>query len=179
LSKQETATRRSDGQQAAISALYQEAPDVAAAYICQRIEGQIAYYEAKSSRNKRIYYGFSAVAIVANAMVPVVSVFIKTADGNDGLKFIIAALSSLALIASSLMALYNARELWAKYRRSAGDLTSLLHQYYTRTGVFDGLGEQEAFRTLATVAEARLDEENKDWSALLQQSAKTPGGAAR
>lgn len=166
-------------QQGNISKFYQEAPNAETAYICQRIEGQIAYYEEKSARNKKLYHILSACSIVANALVPVCSVFLKTADGNEGMKFLIAALSSLALIATSLLVLFNAKELWNKYRRSANSLASLLHQYYTNTGVFDGLGEQEAFRLLAKMAEACLDEENKEWSTLLRQSAKTDDGAVR
>ena len=148
-------------------------------YICQRIEGQIAYYEAKSARNKKLYHRFSICAIIANAMVPVCSVFLKTADGNDWLKFLIAALSSLALIATNLLVLFNSKELWGKYRRSASNLSSLLHQYYSRCGAFEGLEEADAFRLLANLAEAHLDEENQEWSALLQQNAKTAGGITR
>ena len=153
-----------------ISKLYQDSPDTMSAYICQRIEGQIAYYEAKSARNKKLYHVLSALAIIANALVPVISVFLKTANGNDGLKFIITALSSSALIATSLLTLFNAKELWTKYRRSATDLTSLLHQYYTRTGMFDDMTDRDAFRLLAKLTETRLDEESKNWSESLRQN---------
>ncbi len=166
-------------QQGNLSRFYQEAPNAEAAYICRRIEGQIEYYEEKSARNKKLYHILSACSIVANALVPVCSVFLKTADGNEGMKFLIAALSSLALIATSLLVLFNAKELWNKYRRSASSLTSLLHQYYARTGLFDELGEQEAFRLLAKMAETYLDEENKEWSTLLRQSTKTGDGTVR
>ena len=158
--------------QAPISTLYEQSPDKASIYICQRIEGQIAYYEAKSARNKKLYHVLSAFSIVANAMVPVCSVFLKTADGNDGLKFIIAALSSFALIATSLLVLFNAKELWNKYRSSASNLTALLHQYYAHTGIFEDLEAQDAFRLLSKMSESLLDEENKNWSALLQHSTK-------
>ena len=168
-----------DMEQNSISKFYQETTDVENAYICQRIEGQIAYYEAKSAQNKKLYHVFSAFTIVANAMVPVCSVFLKTADGNEGLKLLIAALSSFALIATSLLVLFNSKELWNKYRRSANTLSSLLHQYYTHTGVFEGMGAEEAFRLLAKMAETCLDEENKEWSTMLRQSVKPQDGAVR
>lgn len=171
--------QKNTNQQGNISKFYQEAPNAESAYICRRIEGQIAYYEEKSARNKRLYHILSACSIVANALVPVCSVFLKTADGNEGMKFLIAVLSSFALIATSLLVLFNAKELWNKYRRSANNLTSLLHQYYTQAGMFDGMEEREAFRLLAKMAEAYLDEENKEWSTLLRQSAKTNDGAVR
>ena len=178
LSGKENMNQACTDPQAPISTLYEQSPDKASIYICQRIEGQIAYYEAKSARNKKLYHVLSAFSIVANAMVPVCSVFLKPADGNDGLKFIIAALSSFALIATSLLVLFNAKELWNKYRRSATGLTALLHQYYAHTGVFDQMEEQEAFRLLSRMAETLLDEENKDWSTLFQNSAKPAGSIA-
>lgn len=175
MSGKENVNQACTNQQEHIGTLYEQSTDKAVTYICERIEGQIAYYEAKSTRNKKLYHVLSALAIVANAMVPVCSVFLETADGNDGLKFIIAFLSSCALVATSLLVLFNAKELWNKYRRSAMGLTALLHQYYARTGVFEQMGEQEAFRLLSRMAESILDEENKDWSALLQNSTKTGG----
>ena len=162
-----------------INQLYQDAPDAQAAYICTRIQGQIDYYEAKSARNKRLYHVLSAVAIIANALVPICSVFLETADGSNGIKVTIAALSSFALVVTSLLTLLNARELWTKYRRSASSLTSLLHQYYTRTGLFEDMAEQDAFRLLAKMSEDHFNEENKSWGEMLKQNSKSAGVISR
>lgn len=168
-----------NNQKTSINQLYQDASDAQAIYICSRIQGQIDYYEAKSARNKRLYHILSIIAIIANALVPICSVFLETADGSKGIKVTIAALSSFALVVTSLLTLLNARELWTKYRRSASSLTSLLHQYYTRTGLFEEMADQEAFRLLAKLSENHFDEENKTWGELLKQNEKPVGGVSR
>lgn len=147
-----------------VSKIYQENKDPQSAYICSRIEDQIAYYEAESSQNKKLYHLLSALSIVANAMVPVLSVFLKTAEGDSWIKFTITLLSSCAVIATSLLVLFNSRELWTRYRTSASTLTSLLHQYYTHTGIFADVEGDAAFRLLARLTENQLEAENDHWS---------------
>lgn len=167
----------SENNQVNVSSIYQKDADPQAAYICTRIEDQIAYYEAKSAHNKRLYYVMSAMSIVANALVPVFSVFLKTADGDEGIKVIITLLSSFSVVVTSLLVMFNAKELWSRYRSSASGLTSLLHQYYTRTGVFEELEDQAAFRLLAKLAESQFAEENKGWSEFLARGTKPDSGA--
>ncbi len=153
--------------------IYQEAQDPRKAYICSRIEDQIDYYEKKSSWNKRLYYGLSIAAIVANALVPVLSLFIVTeTHGSAVIKVLVTALSSLAVVITMLLTLFSAKELWAKYRSSASNLTSLLHRYYTRTGVFEGLDDDQAFLVLAKLSEEHFSEENKAWGELSRRDIK-------
>lgn len=162
----ETITAR----QIQVSRIYQESGDPESAYICARIEGQIAYYEKKSAQNKKLYHMLSILSIVANALVPVLSVFLKTADGNEIIKLLITIISSFAAVTASMLVLFNAKELWNKYRSSASALTSLLHQYYTRTGVFEDVEGDAAFRLLARLAEERLDEEHRAWGESLKHT---------
>lgn len=149
--------------------MYGADQDNRSAYICSRIEDQIAYFEKQSVRNKRLYYLFSALAIIMNACVPVFSLYIKTADGNETVKTVITILSSCATVCTSLLILFNAKELWMKYRHSASVLTSLLHQYYTGTGTFEDTDGEEAFRLLARLSEEHLNTENSSWSDLIKR----------
>ena len=139
--------------------------DAVEVYIHQRLEDQIAYYEQKSSRNKKTYYALSIAAIAANAMIPVVSVFLPSATIP---KLIITLLSASAAIVSSVLILFNARDLWAKYRLSATRLQAFRHQYFTRSGIFAGLDEEQAFQRLVEVSEQQIQEENSSWEIILQ-----------
>lgn len=112
------------------------------------------------------------LSIVANACVPVLSVYLDAAPGSEPIKTVITILSSFATVATSLLILFNAKELWAKYRHSASSLTSLLHQYYTRTSTFEGLEDEAAFRLLARLAEAQMSSENNTWSDLMKRDAQ-------
>lgn len=140
-------------------------------YIRHRIEEQISYYESKSRYNKKIYYTFSILTILANAAVPILSIYLPSAPGTTHLKAMIAAFSSCATVFSSIMVLFNAKDLWTKYRLNASRLTSFLHQYYSRSGVFAKLDDEDAFRLLVQMSEAQMENENKDWGTMFDHDA--------
>ena len=143
------------------------------AYVHQRLEDQIDYYERKSARNKKLYFALSAAAIAANAMIPVVSVFLPSATGP---KLIITLLSAVAVMMSSFLILFNTRELWGKYRMSAARLQSFRYQYYTRSGMFAGLDDEQAFLKLVEMSEQQLQEENSDWGSMLHNARSSISG---
>ena len=139
--------------------------DAIEAYIHQRLEDQIDYYEKKSAHNKKLYYSLSIGAIVANAMIPVAAVFLPSATIP---KLIITLLSAIAAMISSILILFNARDLWAKYRRNASRLQAFRHQYFTRSGLFAGMDDEQAFLRLVELSEQHLQEENSSWEIMTQ-----------
>lgn len=86
-------------------------------------------------------------------------------------KLIITSLSSCAAIFSSVLILFNAKDLWTKYRTNASRLTALLHQYYSQSGVFVDMDAEEAFQQLVRLTESQLEEENRGWGILLDHDA--------
>lgn len=155
---------------ATIKGQYAAAADRREAYIKHRIEDQIAYYEAKSAYNKKIYFRLSILIIIANAAIPVVSLYLPSGEYTVP-KLIIACLSAGAAVLTSVLTLYGAKDLWSKYRTNASRLTAYLHQYYSASGPFAELGEEEAFRLLVTLCEAQMETENKSWETLLGRQA--------
>lgn len=147
-----------------ISELYQGDFPSGRAYITGRLEEQILFYDNKSQKNKRLYYGLTMMSIVANAMIPILSLYISTP--NKTAKLMITCLSSAAAIVSSFLMVLNSKNLWLKYRRHANDLTSLLHQYYAGAGIFFRLGEEEAFEQLVEKSEDIFNSESENWSGL-------------
>lgn len=132
------------------------------AYVIHRIEEQITYYESKSSQNKKLYFRISIATIILNAMIPIISLFLPSADLVP--KLSITIISSVTTILSSIMALTGTKELWTKYRSNASHLTAKLHQYYAKTGPFAGKNEEEAFHLLAAVCEAQMEDEYNQWA---------------
>lgn len=151
-----------------IGAAYQGQADEREIYIRRRIEDQIAYYESKSQYNKNIYYRISIAAIVASALVPVVSVFMPS---DIVPKLIITLLSATTTILTSVQVLFNAKDLWTKYRLNVSRLTAFLHQYYAHSGPFAGHSEEEAFQLLVELSEAQMADENKGWSGMFDHNA--------
>lgn len=151
-----------------VSQVYQSQASEHEAYIRHRIEDQIAYYESKSQYNKTLYYRISIAAVVASALVPVVSVFMPS---DIVPKLIITLLSATTTILTSIQVLFNAKDLWTKYRANATRLTAFLHQYYAHSGPFAGLGEEEAFQLLVQMSEAQMEDENKGWGSMFDHNA--------
>ncbi len=151
-----------------IGAAYQSGADARESYIRSRIEDQIAYYESKSQYNKKIYYATSILAVVTSALVPVVSVFMPS---DIVPKLIITLLSATTTILTSLQVLFNAKDLWTKYRFNASRLTACLHQYYSHSGPFAGHSEEEAFQLLVQMSEAQMEDENKGWGTMFKHDA--------
>ena len=140
------------------------------AYVIHRIEEQLSYYEAKSTSNKKLYYRISIATIVLNALIPIVSLFLPSADLIP--KLIITSISSVTTILTGILALTGTKELWMKYRNNASCLTATLHQYYAHTGAFAEKSPEEAFLLLSAICEAQMQEENKQWDQMLSGQTK-------
>ena len=142
------------------------------AYVLHRIEGQISYYERKSSIYKKRYFRFSIATIVLNAMIPILSLFLP--DANLVPKMIITVISSITTILTGVLAITGTKELWMRYRTNASGLTATLHQYYAQTGIFAGKTPEEAFLLMSSVCEAQMQDEYKQWDQILSQSNSKP-----
>lgn len=141
------------------------------AYIRFRIEDQINYYEKKSQYNKKIYYIISMATIIANAMIPIISIFLPTSTGP---KLIITGISAFNAILTGALTMFGAKELWGKYRQNASRITALLHQYYAHSGIFADKGEDEAFKLLVNLCEAKMEEENNGWENIIGRQQSIP-----
>lgn len=155
------------------STLYRKELSEKQTYITHRLESQIAYYDSKSLQNKKLYYLLSVLSIAANALIPILSLYLNTP--NTAVKLAITCLSSLTAVITSCLMVFNSKNLWLKYRRSATRLESLLHQYYTGVGPFEGLEETPAFHLLVRQSEEAMLEESENWTTLFIQEKSGDG----
>lgn len=82
-------------------------------YIETRLKPQMDYYSNKCSSLQKEYYRLSLVSIVVNAIIPI---FTIATDSFFLVKYIIAVLSAVATITSSILLLRKTKDTWVEYR---------------------------------------------------------------
>lgn len=124
-------------------------------YIEQRLEQYRGWYDRKAIKAKALHLRLSTLAVVGGAVVPVLV--------NIDLPFIDIATTLISLMVVTLVSLesvYHYREQWKNYRSTEQALGHELFHYKTRTGVYEGLNDDSAFKTLVERVENAIASEN-------------------
>ena len=124
------------------------------------IKGQMKYFDNKSIKEKRNYYLYSIVSLVANAMIPILTTF---SSMPSPYKQIVASLSAIAAIANGLSMIMNSGKNWKHYRDTFTDLESVLRAYSVRAGSYNGLDEETAFDKFYENCEYILKMDRESW----------------
>lgn len=134
-------------------------------YIENRLIAQIIWYDGKSGYNQKMYRHMIIITTILSSLIPVVTMF---ADWKFGIvfKIIIVLLSSTVTALTGLMSIFNFKELWTQYRHNCEMLKSILHRYYTETGEFMFVAEDERFKRLVESCEKYFTAEFDKWHAM-------------
>lgn len=132
-------------------------------YITNRLDKQMGYYHKKCISLQREYYIISIAIIVINAVIPVLSMGI---DSVGVLKYLIASLSSLSSILSSVMLLRKTKETWVEYRSTYEKLKAEKILYETSSGRYQN-GAEEDF---ILVCETIMGSEHNAWKELVHNT---------
>lgn len=124
------------------------------------IKDQMKYYDEKSIAEKRRYYTLSIVALVANALVPIISTFSSIPSPY---KQIVATLSAIAAICNGAAMIFNSSKNWKSYRNSFTDLETVLRSYGAYAGEFKEKSEEEAFDLFYEKCEAIINRDRQAW----------------
>ena len=124
------------------------------------INGQIAYFDKKSIKEKKRYYLFSIIALVANAAIPILTTFSSIPSPY---KQIVAALSTVAAIANGLVMITNSGKNWKHYRDCCTDLGTVTRAYTAGAGDFAERDEEAAFSLYYAKCEAVLKDDRENW----------------
>lgn len=132
-------------------------------YIVERVLGQIAWYDKKSADKQARFKSLSIVAIVLNAIIPVM---VLLSDDCVFIKILIAGLSSSAGAISAIVVLCGYKELWIHYRSNCELLVSTLHRFFLRVGEFYQFADDESALKDALVAncEKYFTKEFQTWA---------------
>lgn len=109
-------------------------------YIVERVLDQIAWYDKKSAEKQAYFKTLSIVAIILNAIIPVM---VLLSDNCVFVKLLIAGLSSSAGVISAIVGLCGYKELWIHYRSNCELLKSTLHRFFLRAGEFRQFADDE------------------------------------
>ena len=142
-------------------------------YIEERIIKQIDWYDNKSSINQRRYKIWMIISIILSALIPVLTLKI---DGDSSLNFKIAVtgFSSAVTAISSVLTLYNFRELWVEYRANCEILQSILHRFFNRSGEFANKKDVEMYNLLINSCEEYLTKEFNRWREIKIEEVNIP-----
>ena len=101
--------------------------------ICRlRTEYSMEWYIRKAVFNKWLYYTFSFLGILC----PLINVILASCEADMNLAIVI--LASLTSMATSLLALTNARQKWENYRSAAEFLKREYTLFQARIGLYGG-----------------------------------------
>ena len=120
-------------------------------YIKNRLEPQMNYYQTKCSKLRKEYYTISIASIVINAAIPVLSM---TTDACPGIKYIIASISALASIFSSVLLLRKTREHWVEYRSTYEKLKRERVLFEAKVGIYQTASENEFILNCENIMDA-------------------------
>ena len=140
-------------------------------YMEERVDGQITWYDRKSSANKFWFFAFQIFTLVASASVAVFSIF----SDSMWARVLVATLGAGAAITTGIVSLYQFREHWVEYRTTAESLKHEKYMFLTRTDPYTG---DNAFSVLVERVESLVSQENTLWQQRLKrqnEEDKNPG----
>ena len=142
------------------------------AYIQERLDPQIQYYETKSSWNQTWYKRLRLAEIVIACSV---SFLVSYADSLIGIKVLAGLLGVAVAVIAGVLSLFRFQELWIDYRSTCESLKQERYLFLTGSGPYAG---ENAGSEFVTRVEAMLGKEHASWTDRMapRSDAGTSGG---
>ena len=123
--------------------------------ICRiRTEYSLEWYIRKANFNKRLYYTFS----FAGMLCPLINVVLASCQADTNMAIVV--LSSVTTLATSLLAITNARMKWENYRSAAEFLKREYTLFQARVGAY---GEEQRVSAYLNTTETFMDKIHANW----------------
>jgi len=135
------------------------------AYLDERVEGQLVYYEKAASRAKRTYILFQSTIIVLAVIVPVL---VNVQPMSVGLRVLTTVMSLLLAILSGLLSFRKYGELWLSYRATEELLKQEKYLFLTQAGRY--ADSQSPFKDFATTIEGIISGEHSKFIAMIEEA---------
>jgi len=127
-------------------------------YFEERLEGEIAWYERKSSQNKRNYYIFRIVEFLSATLIPFLINFLS--NQTELLKLAVEVLGIIVVVSTGAISLFQFNELWTEYRTNAESLKHEKYLYLSGAAPYD---RPDKFKVLVERVERLISSENSRW----------------
>jgi uncharacterized membrane protein len=134
-------------------------------YIETRLKPQMDYYSNKCSSLQKEYYRLSLVSIVVNAIIPI---FTMATDSFFLVKYIIAALSAVATITSSILLLRKTKDTWVEYRSTYEQLKREKIMFEMGVGEYSSQDEDRFIMNCENI----MNNEHSAWSQRMKETSK-------
>lgn len=133
-------------------------------YFKERLDDQIAWYDAKSQSNQKSFKRLRVCEIVLACSLPIL---VGLPESTMPYATAIAGLFGVAIaILSSVLALYKFEENWIEYRNTCESLKHQRFLYMTRSEPYH---DTDAFNRLVSCVEGLISKENSNWSQTVRQ----------
>lgn len=129
------------------------------AYLKERLDNQITWYDKKSQLNQRCYKVIQVSQLIAAASIPLLSGFVL--DKEITFKLLIGGLGTIIAILNGIEGLLKFQENWIEYRTTCESLRHEKYFFDTKTNPYDG---SEPFHLLVERVEALISKENSKWT---------------
>jgi hypothetical protein len=120
----------------------------------ERLDSQIAWYDAKSRQCQLRFKALKAVVIGAAAAIPVVAAF-------DVPVYVAGILGAVVVVVEGLLQAYQYHQNWITYRSTAEALKHEKYLYLARADVY--AGSRNPLRLLAERIEGLISQEHARW----------------
>lgn len=144
-------------------------------YISQRLDEQMAYYSAKSAKNKTYYFRSKVITIILSASLP----FLTTFSGKiipytpiTG-SHLIGLIGVVIAVLSGITGLFKYHETWLNYRKIKEQLQREKIMYQTQSGAYEN---NVNFKLFVANVEKIMDAENNSWISYNQVAQQGNGG---
>lgn len=131
------------------------------AYINERLDNQIEWYDKKSSSNQS---RFKRCKWAEMALGGIIAVLTPAITACELIKYIIAASSAGIVIVVALHGLHNFHENWIEYRKTSELLKNEKYTYLNKAGVYKELSDDDRFILLVERCESIISHENINWA---------------
>lgn len=136
------------------------------AYLKDRYEKQMEYYNKASAKNQKRYKQFQWILIILSAITPVIAALNglnnSTPKSNLNLSLVVVIISSVVAILTTGLKTFNYQELWITYRSTYEKLKPEIHYYRFDVGEYGkpGIDKESLF---VSRVESLLDTEHAQW----------------
>ncbi len=129
------------------------------AYIKERLDDQINWYDKKSKRSQNWFKYLRVIEIIAAATIPFLAGYIS--DTTLHLKLLVGFLGVVIAVIASIISLNKFQEIWIQYRTTCETLRHHKYLYITKSEPYDG---EDAFHMLVETVESLISKEHSKWS---------------
>lgn len=125
------------------------------AYIAERLNESIAWYDKEAQKSKKFYLRMRAATVIGGALVPV---FVNI--NLPYIEIITTALSLVVVLLVSLESVYHYREQWTNYRSTEQQLRNEYFLFTSNGGAYTALDKDDAYKHFVERVEEIIGAEN-------------------